>query len=127
MASREDAVVESTWRRSGTPPGDRPRAKGTAVSDTDTEIPSRFLETLRPHLPYAGGGDLTAADDLAALGLDSMGVVRLLVDLEENYELDLPDELLTEETFSTVGSLWATLSRLVGADKLVGAERSGGE
>jgi acyl carrier protein len=89
-------------------------------TDTYTAIPSRFLETLKPHLPYAGSDALTAADDLAALGLDSMGVVRLLVDLEENYELDLPDELLTEETFSTVGSLWTTVAGLVAAERIGG-------
>jgi acyl carrier protein len=90
------------------------------VSLTDTEIPSRFLEILKPHLPYAGSDDLAPTDDLAALGLDSMGVVRLLVDLEENYELDLPDELLTEETFATVGSLWATVAGHVGAERIGG-------
>jgi acyl carrier protein len=86
---------------------------------SSTDIPRRFLDTLKPHLPYAGG-DLAAADDLAALGLDSMGVVRLLVDLEEQYDLDLPDDLLTEETFSTVGSLWATVAELVTAERIAG-------
>lgn len=74
------------------------------------EIPEPFQKTLLQHLPYAGEGALGADDDLAALGLDSMGVVQLLADLEEAFGVELPDELLTEETFATVGSLWASVA-----------------
>lgn len=77
------------------------------------EIPQEFQEILRPHLPYANSGDLAAEDELAALGLDSMGVVQLLADLEDRYELELPDDILNEETFATVGSLWLVLSSLL--------------
>lgn len=76
------------------------------------EIPAEFQGLLRGHLPYADSGDLNADDELGALGLDSMGVVRLLVDLEDAYGVELPDELLNETTFATVGSLWHTLSGL---------------
>ncbi|MEU8382739.1 phosphopantetheine-binding protein [Streptosporangium sp. NPDC048865] len=65
------------------------------------------------HLPYAETGGLTARDELSALGLDSMGVVRLLVDIENDYAVELPDELLDEATFATVGSLWRALSTLM--------------
>ena len=74
------------------------------------EIPHSFQDALLPHLPYAEGGSLGADDDLAALGLDSMGVVQLLADLEDAFGVELPDELLTEETFATVGSLWASVA-----------------
>jgi acyl carrier protein len=84
-------------------------------------IPRSFQETLLSHLPYAEGGELAATDDLAALGLDSMGVVQLLADLEEGFGLELPDELLTEETFATVGSLWGTVSGLVAPEHLADA------
>jgi acyl carrier protein len=87
---------------------------------TSIDIPRPFLDILKAHLPYAGSGDLAATDDLSALGLDSMGVVRLLVDLEERYGLDLPDELLTEETFATPGSLWETVAGLVAVERAAG-------
>jgi acyl carrier protein len=80
---------------------------------TEFEIPQSFQDILQSHLPYAADRGLVPADDLFALGLDSMGVVQLLADLEERYDLELPDELLTEETFATVGSLWATVADLV--------------
>lgn len=77
------------------------------------EIPHEFQTILRRHLPYAGPGDLSPDDELTALGLDSMGVVQLLVDLEDSYDQELPDDILDEETFATVGSLWARLSALL--------------
>lgn len=80
------------------------------------EIPRSFQDTLLPHLPYADGAELDAADDLAVLGLDSMGVVRLLADLEDGYGLEMPDDLLTEGTFETVGSLWNVVSELLPAE-----------
>ncbi|MEU4833950.1 phosphopantetheine-binding protein [Streptosporangium sp. NPDC023615] len=77
------------------------------------EIPDQFQSILRAHLPYAETGGLTARDELSALGLDSMGVVRLLVDIENGYAVELPDEILDEATFATVGSLWGALSTLM--------------
>ena len=81
------------------------------------EIPHEFQDILRPHLPYANSGDLTAPDELTGLGLDSMGVVQLLADLEDHYDLELPDDILNEETFATVGSLWLALSTLLASNE----------
>ena len=82
-----------------------------------TNIPVAFRKTLLAHLPYADTVEFAATDDLAALGLNSMAVVQLLTDLEETFGLELPDELITEDTFGTVGSLWDVVGRLVGADR----------
>ncbi len=87
---------------------------------TNADMPRSFQETLLPHLPYAEGGELAPTDDLAALGLDSMGVVQLLADLEDRYGLELPDERLTEETFATVGSLWTTVAEFVTLETVTG-------
>lgn len=83
---------------------------------TTTQIPPAFQDVLRPHLPYADSGELADSDELAALGLDSMSIVALLGDLEEQYGIELPDDILNEATFATVGSLWATLARLIVGD-----------
>ncbi|HEX6498617.1 MAG TPA: phosphopantetheine-binding protein [Micromonosporaceae bacterium] len=85
---------------------------------TTIEIPLRFQEILRPHLPYADAGPLRDTDELGALGLDSMGVVALLGDLEDQYDLELPDEILNEETFATVGSLWSTVAPLLKTERV---------
>lgn len=83
------------------------------MTDKQTEIPRSFQDTLLRHLPYAECSGLVESDDLAALGLDSMGVIQLLAELEDRYDLELPDELLTEETFGTAGSLWRTVAEFV--------------
>lgn len=88
---------------------------------TTMPIPRVFLDTLLEHLPYAAGKDLVETDELAALGLDSMGVVQLLTSLEEIFGLDLPDELVTEDTFATVGSLWLVVSEVVGPEQFADA------
>lgn len=88
---------------------------------TTMDIPRTFCKTLLAHLPYAASDELTATDDLAALGLDSMGVVQLLTDIEETYGLELPDELLSEETFMTVGSLWEAVSEVVEPEQFADA------
>jgi len=83
------------------------------------EIPHEFQTILRAHLPYVDSGELGAADELASLGLDSMGVVALLADFEDGYGIELPDDILNEETFATVGSLWQALSALVTSNEQV--------
>ena len=82
-----------------------------------TEIPRRFQDLLRSHLPYADAGELSASDPLAALGLDSMSIVAMLVAIEDDYDIELPDELIDEDTFETVGSLWQAVSPLVEAGR----------
>lgn len=76
-------------------------------------IPDKLQVILRSHLPYADSSELSDSDELAGLGLDSMGMVRLLAALEDSYDIELPDDILNEDTFATVGSLWRTLSVLV--------------
>ena len=87
---------------------------------TTTEIPRNFQDILRPHLPFADAGDLAAADELASLGLDSMSIMQLLGDIENNFGVELPDDMLNESTFATVGSLWLTLSMPLVAGGLAG-------
>ena len=78
-------------------------------------IPPAFAEILRPFLPFADPGELSEASELGELGLDSMSIVALLAEIEDRYDLELPDDILNEATFATVGSLWHTLSMLLPA------------
>lgn len=76
-------------------------------------IPLAYEELLKPHLPFAADGPLHPDDDLAGLGLDSMSIVQLLADIEDRYGIELPDDILNEATFATVGSLWQVLAELL--------------
>jgi acyl carrier protein len=84
-------------------------------------MPPSFRKILLAHLPYAASEQFTPDDDLAALGLDSIGMMHLIVDLEEAFGLELPDELVTEETLATAGSLWQAVSGLIAPELSVDA------
>lgn len=73
----------------------------------------RFDELLRRHLPFLPA-DAVLNEDLSLrdFGLDSMGLVGLLADLEKDYEVRFVDDSLNLENFSTPGRLWLILSAL---------------
>jgi acyl carrier protein len=76
---------------------------------------SRKLEAvLRPHLRFLKpDAPLPAAEPLGALGLDSMAAINLLLDLETSFGVQIPDDLLSAETFETFASLEATFRPLL--------------
>lgn len=72
-----------------------------------------FIMLVRNHLKYLKPGAALALDQpLKLLGLDSMAAVDLLLDIEDNYGITLPDTYLTEETFSTIQALWLVVENL---------------
>ena len=73
-----------------------------------------YQKILRRHLPYAGEEAMAGDSMLADLGLDSLGTVALLAELEGEFGMELPDEALTEGTFLTVDSLWQVFSETAG-------------
>lgn len=73
------------------------------------DIPDDFQHLIRTHLPFADSGALTAEQSLSDLGLDSMGLVALMADLEDHYDVELSDEFVAESTFESVGALWLAL------------------
>jgi acyl carrier protein len=73
-----------------------------------------FIAMLRPFLKYANGQPITPDDRLRDLGLDSMREIELLFAIEDTYGISLPDEMLSDKTFSTAGTLWAAIEELGG-------------
>lgn len=59
--------------------------------------------------------ELDPCTALSALGLDSMALVSLLLDLEETFDFQIPDELLSARTFETATSLWDAIEPLLEA------------
>lgn len=56
---------------------------------------------------------LTQDTDLAGLGVDSLTVVRLLVAIEDTFEVSVPDDVIGFEIFSSPGVLWGVVSGLL--------------
>jgi acyl carrier protein len=82
---------------------------------TSDESFQKYTSILGSYLPLSGPGPLDPAANLADLGLDSLNTIEILVRLEEEFDIQIPDEKLVAETFATVGSLWSVLSSLTGA------------
>ncbi len=65
------------------------------MSFTREGVRDEVLAILRPHVQ--GGIDLTEASHLVAdLGIDSLGVMELVADLEDKFKLTIPDDALRE-------------------------------
>ncbi len=53
---------------------------------------------------------VSAGDDLFAAGLDSTAVVSVMLALEDRFDIEIPDRLLTRRSFSSL----AALEQLIG-------------
>nr|5CZD_B Chain B, Acyl-carrier-protein [Streptomyces halstedii]7F2R_B Chain B, Acyl-carrier-protein [Streptomyces halstedii]7F2R_D Chain D, Acyl-carrier-protein [Streptomyces halstedii] len=75
---------------------------------------AQFENLLRRYLPFLSADQPLEQDiNLRDIGLDSLGTVELLSELENTYDVHFQDEALTKETFETPGVLWKTLSQMV--------------
>lgn len=69
-------------------------------------ITEKIHAALRPHLRLLEPDQpIPPAGDLGELGLDSMGAINLLLDLEQALGIKIPDAALTAETFETAAAL----------------------
>jgi acyl carrier protein len=84
---------------------------------------SQQLESvLRMHLPKVEPDQPLPMDvPLVELGLDSLRAVSLVLDLEDTFEIEFPDDILSEATFSTGESLYGALRALLAASEGVDA------
>ncbi|MEV7423572.1 MULTISPECIES: phosphopantetheine-binding protein [unclassified Streptomyces] len=74
----------------------------------------QFEELLRRFLPFLPPQEPLESDvKLRDLGLDSLGTVELLGNLENAYQVRFLDGALTMETFETPGVLWKTVENML--------------
>jgi acyl carrier protein len=80
-------------------------------------VVEKLLTVLRRHLKSVDGAQAIPMDQrLEELGLDSLGAVNLLLDLEDSFTISFPDSLLTEETFRTASNLYQSVYSLTGSN-----------
>lgn len=66
-----------------------------------------FEGLLRPLLPLLGpDARITPELDMVAAGLDSLGVVELLAEVEDHYGIVLADDEIAQQTVESPGALW---------------------
>ncbi len=51
-------------------------------------------------------------DDLFAAGLDSLAMVNVLMAIEEEFDIEIPDRLLSRRTFSSLHLLTSAINEL---------------
>ncbi|WP_018348394.1 phosphopantetheine-binding protein [Longispora albida] len=73
---------------------------------------AEFNEILERNLPLSEG-PIESTASLVDLGLDSLGTVSLVMELEEGLGIAFPDQLLTAETFASAEALWTVVEKLV--------------
>jgi acyl carrier protein len=77
-------------------------------------ILERLEPVVRQHLRFLDGVARIPSDQpLKELGLDSLGAINLLFEVEQAFEVVIPDRLLIESTFETLGSLTSVVERLL--------------
>jgi len=78
------------------------------------DVRPRVLTLVRKHLRFLPGEEsLAPEDELERLGLDSQSAISLLLDLESEFAVVFPDEMLTIAIFRTAGSLERAVRELV--------------
>ena len=76
---------------------------------------ARYEDVLRRHLKHLpDGAPLRPDSDLKGLGLDSMASVDLLFELEDTFDVALPDDYLVERTFATPQALREAIDAVQG-------------
>lgn len=71
-----------------------------------TESIAEIEAVVRPHLKFLDEADALAPDqDLGEAGLDSMASIDLLLDIEDRFGIAIPDDLLTEDSFTSLAEI----------------------
>ncbi len=80
------------------------------MQDMSANLEQELLALVRDKL-FDGGQATTADTDLFAAGLDSMGIMQLMILIEERFGVRVPESAVTRENFATVAALAALVRR----------------
>ena len=71
-----------------------------------TDSLSQVEAVVRPHLKFLDDSEPLSPDqNLGEAGLDSMASIDLLLDIEDTFGISIPDDLLTEDSFSSLSEI----------------------
>ena len=74
----------------------------------------KFEQLLRRHLRLVAADEpIPLEASLVSSGLDSIGTINLLLDIEDTFSVSLPAALLTPETFRTRATLENVVATLL--------------
>lgn len=76
------------------------------------EILNKVLEIINANIE---NGEITSEqmeDDLSDIGLDSLTFIRVIVDLEEEFDIEIPDEYLLSAEMNTISKMADVIAML---------------
>lgn len=77
-------------------------------------VADQIAKIVRPNLKFAStDGPIDHSDSLGELGLDSLGSIEVLSQLEAHFEIYIPDESIDENTFDSIESLTGLIDPLI--------------
>jgi acyl carrier protein len=80
-----------------------------------TDVQEKIRDVLSESGRLAVPADrLDGDEDLFAVGLDSLAIVNVLMSLEEQFDIELPDELLSRRSFSSIATIEKIVTDLIG-------------
>jgi acyl carrier protein len=76
--------------------------------------PESFEHLLRAHCRFLPDDAQMDGDaSLASLGIDSLEIVEIIVKLEDEFQIEIPQERLTPEAFASPLTIWNLVSSLI--------------
>jgi acyl carrier protein len=78
------------------------------------ELPDRIAQIVRSRCRFVDPAEPLDPDAaLTALGVGSLEIVEIIVDIEDAYGIEVPLEMLTPEMFTSTSTMWAGLRHLI--------------
>lgn len=82
-------------------------ASTATLGEVTVQLPDHFQRLIRSRCRFLLPDDPLGPDtSLADLGVDSLEIVELIVDIEDTYGIEVPLEFLTPEMFASPGTIW---------------------
>jgi acyl carrier protein len=114
--SNADRVGSPLLRRGQRVPSAQRRGRSCALLAMEpTEDEIRQLLSVNAQLAV-DAHQLAADSDLFLAGLSSQSSVALMLAIEEAFEIEFPDEMLTRSTFQSIASILAAVEKLHGRE-----------
>jgi acyl carrier protein len=87
----------------------------TSQGDSQASIwPDEFDQIIRQHCRFVDPAEPIHPEvSLIALGLSSLGLLTLIIAIEDSFGIVIPDEILTSDTLKTPGSIWTEVRALM--------------
>lgn len=80
------------------------------TTTADLSLSERIHQVVLPHLRFLEPNtELNSEDSLAELGLDSLASINLLFDLETEFDIQISDDVITDNSFTTLTAIEQTM------------------